>query len=694
MQATVSTQEIEATSLSVVSICILIFFALSDAQVLGAIAPQIASGLGVEKAVVASSVTVYSVAAAVVAILLGNLHLFPRLKNLLSLSLASTLFSVAAAMAALSPNYTAFLLSRGLAGLAGGLISALAISTLANTSSYSKRGRQMIGPSICYFLAPVLGVPVATYLVAHSGWRMSFAALSLLSMLAGVMVYRFSMKQSLGSGTSGVMRLVFSDRARIAGIVGAFFVSGGLVGFTTYLGVWLSDSFHSGLNQIGLVYGLAGAVAVLAGAAGGAFADRFGKKAVALKGSLGMVVALLFLPTFVWGSGLFLLISLTAFFAAVRVAPLQALVTEQVESADRAAYIAIRNSFSQLGIAFAVALGAMLYPRLGMAGVAVLCSIFTLFAFLSIKVLKDPEERVRAHGRLYKLTIAAITLLLILALGLPWLLSFLLTKAKTRSFEARYTETPKSYGIDYRDVAFNSKDNIELSGWFLEAQDSTTTFVLTHGLFRSRYEMLQRGLVLRQMGYSVLLYDLRRHGRSRGEFCTLGYDERLDVHAALNYAKKLRPKDRLVAMGVSMGAAATLLAASERDDLEAVIAESSFLSFSDTVRHHVSLAGIPTVPLAALLTHLTCYRMNFKLEDFDILAATKRIKSPVMMVGAGQDRRMPVESVLEPLYDAVQSPLKRKLLIPDARHGQAFEKAPVEYTKAVEEFLNTIQKKG
>lgn len=691
---TVSTEELEFKSLSIVSICILIFFALSDAQVLGAITPQIAAGLGVDKAAIASSVTVYAVAAAAVAILLGNLHLFPLLRSILSLPLASVLFSVATALAALSPNYTTFLISRGLAGLAGGLISALAISALANSSSYSKRGKQMIGPSICYFLAPVLGVPSATYLVAHSGWRMSFALLSLLTLLAGVMVYRFCIKQSLNDGeTSGVVRMVFSDRARIAGIAGAFFVSGGLVGFTTYLGTWLSDSFHSGLDQIGLVYGLAGGIAVLAGATGGAFADRFGKKAVALKGSLGMVVTLLLLPTFGWGSGLLVVICLTAFFAAIRVAPLQALVTEQVESVDRATYIAIRNSFSQLGIASAVALGALLYARLGMAGIALLCSIFTMLAFLSIRVLRDPEERATTRGRLYRLAITAISLLLIFVLGIPWLLSFLLTKARTRSFEARYSETPKDMGFDYRDVTFHSADNVELSGWFLEAPDSTTTFVLTHGLFRSRYEMMQRALVLRRMGYSVLLYDLRRHGKSKGEFSTMGYNERLDVHAALDYVKQARPKDALVAMGVSMGAAATLLAASERDDLKAVIAESSFLSFSDTVNHHISLAGIPRFPLAPLLIYFTSYRMNFRLQDFDILAATKRIKAPVMMVGAGQDRRMPVESVLEPLYSAVQNHLKRKLLIPDARHGQAFEKAPVEYTEAIEEFLLSITKK-
>jgi pimeloyl-ACP methyl ester carboxylesterase len=217
--------------------------------------------------------------------------------------------------------------------------------------------------------------------------------------------------------------------------------------------------------------------------------------------------------------------------------------------------------------------------------------------------------------------------------------------------------------------------------------------VLTHGLFRSRYEQLERGLALWREGYGVLLYDLRRHGRSSGEFSSVGYFERRDVEAAYLFVRGREPEGRVVLLGVSMGAAATLMAAAEiRDEkLLAVVAESSFLSFADTARHHVSLVRIPTFPFVPLLIKFTGWRLNFDPADFDLRRAVSRIDRPVFFIGSGADKRMPTETVLEPLYAAARSPLKRKLVVAGATHGHAFDVAPAEYVRAVTEFLRAAE---
>jgi alpha-beta hydrolase superfamily lysophospholipase len=119
---------------------------------------------------------------------------------------------------------------------------------------------------------------------------------------------------------------------------------------------------------------------------------------------------------------------------------------------------------------------------------------------------------------------------------------------------------------------------------------------MTHGLFRSRYELVERGVDLWKRGYGVLLYDLRRHGLSRAEFSTIGYMGRHDVEAALAYVRARAPGERVVLYGVSMGAAATLLAAAESDGVAAVVADSSFLSLTHTVYHHLAWRRIPVYP--------------------------------------------------------------------------------------------------
>lgn len=711
----------QATRLAAISICLLILVALIDSQVVAAITPQIAAGLGAAKTTVATSAAIYAVAAATVALLLGKSK--RRIDPLSALPISAGIFVCANLFAVFAPHVWAFWSARAVAGLAGGLISALAIAALANASVYANRGKQMSGVAISYFLAPVVGVPAGTFIAGRFGWRAVFAATAVLVALAGLLVRQFPLsanengltgatpdaqatEQASGARQrkTSLWHLANQTRSARMGIISAFFVSGGLVGLTAFLGTWLSDAFRAGTGEIGAIYAIAGAGAVVGGALGGLLADRFGKRRIAVESSIVMAVLVLLLPTFNWSAVLWAIIGLTAFFAALRIAPLQALITELVAPTERATYVALRNGASQLGIASAVALGGRIYPSYGLAGIGVLCSALTIGAWLTMRGLVDPHEEERTskidemqpHKRRRRLVrrfvAAVVALVLIVGAGLPWLLSFAITKAGTRPDERRRTDTPADMGATFENVTFASTDGNQLSGWYLPATTQTVTIIMTHGLFRSRYEMLDRGVALWREGYGVLLYDLRRHGQSAAEFSTIGYDERHDVLAAVKFVHERAPMNRIVLMGVSMGAAATLLAAPDAGDILAVIAESSFLSFTDTVWHHLSLGHIPTVPFAPLLVEFTAWRLNFKPTDFDVRKSVPKISCPILFIGGGADVRMPNATVLEPLYAAAKNPLKSKLIIADAKHGHAYDQDPNEYLQGINDFLQRVEK--
>lgn len=739
--------------LAAVCACLLMLVALVDSQVVGAITPQIAAGLNSAKTSVAGSVMVYALAAAAVALLLGRN--MGRVNPVKWLPAAAGIFVAANALAAIAPHVALFWTARALAGLAGGLVSALVIAALADASTYARRGRQMSGVAVAYFLAPVLGVPVGVWLAGRVSWRAVFAASAVLVAVAGLLVRQFplatsskakitagddaseSQPQKIDERTTGrasLWRLAMRSRSTRRGILSAFFVSGGLVGLTTYLGTWLSDAFRAGTREVGLIYALAGAGAVLGGALGGVLADRYGKRRIAITSSALMILLLLLLPTFAWGARLWAVIGVTAFLAALRVAPLQALITELVAAQERATYVALRNGASQLGIALAVAAGARLYPAYGLAGVGAMCAALTLGATLSMRKLEDPHDDLvapatgdgadpsrlavesqkpprRFNGRSIarKMIAVVLALILLITIGLPMLLSFAITKAGTRPGERDRTDTPAAEGVSFEDVSFVSTDGNTLSGWYLPAAAAASgkqqgvTIVLTHGLFRSRYEMLERGLALWRAGYGVLLYDLRRHGRSAAEFSTIGYDERHDVAAAFRFVRGREPEHRVVLMGVSMGAAATLLAASEIGDekLLAVVAESSFLSFTDTVYHHISRLRIPpsrhgrglpvpTFPFAPVLVKFTAWRLNFASDDYDLLRAVRKISRPILFIGGTEDERMPNATVLEPLHAAARHPGKRKFIVEGATHGHAYDESPESYVTTVNEFIETV----
>jgi predicted MFS family arabinose efflux permease/pimeloyl-ACP methyl ester carboxylesterase len=753
--------ETDVPRFAVVSASLLMFAALVDSQVVAALAPQIAAGLATAKTSVAASVAVYAVAAACVALLLGRRG--ARVTRPAAwLPVAAVIFVAANLVAALAPRVAVFWAGRAAAGLAGGLVSALVVAALADASSYARRGRRMTGVAVSYFLAPVAGVPLGTWLAGRAGWRAVFVLTAALVAVAALLVRLFPLTKagdaghdegardedsvngdnaldvdSLGrddargaerEGARGVeggsaavraslWQLVMRSRSTRRGVVSAFFVSGGLVCLTTYLATWLSDAFGARAGEVAFVYAVAGAGAVAGGALGGALADRVGKLRVAVWASLWMALFVALVATFDRGALLLTVICAVAFLAALRVAPLQALVTELVTSSERAAYVAARNASSQLGIAAAVAAGARAYRGWGLFGVGLVSSALTLCAWLSLRKIEEPHARTaegekdtdareasggpragargtRGRGVARKLAVVALALAVVVLVALPWLLSFAITKAGTRPDERARADTPAARGATFEDVTFASSDGVKLSGWYLPSRAHRLTVVMTHGLFRSRYETLERGLRLWQQGDGVVLYDLRRHGKSAGEFSSVGYYERRDVLAALKFAEEREPQNRVVLFGVSMGAAATLLAASEAQGdarLAGIVSESSFLSFGDTARHHIGLTPLPTFPFAPLLIKFTAWRMNFEASDFDALRAARGIRQPILFIGSGKDVRMPNETVLEPLYAAAGNPLKRRLVVAGATHGHAFDAAPDEYMNALAEFLRAVE---
>jgi pimeloyl-ACP methyl ester carboxylesterase len=277
----------------------------------------------------------------------------------------------------------------------------------------------------------------------------------------------------------------------------------------------------------------------------------------------------------------------------------------------------------------------------------------------------------------------------------PWFFTHLITRGRFTYPDPNLGKTPQTFGLEFRWVAFNSPDGIPLRGWFIPATgEARGTIIYCHGLNRSRAEMLSRARFGHELGYHGLLFDFRHAGQSGGGLTTLGYQERLDVLAAVRYALDETEAERPVAVwGVSMGAAAALMAAADSEDVAAVIADSSFLSFSHTIKHHMRLFVpiLPTFPVGDEIIYWSAWRGGFRPKDFDLEKAVERIgPRPILFVAVEGDRRMPPE-IAHRLRARAASPKSSLVVLPGRRHGEGFNHQPDLYRKAVAEFLEEVQ---
>jgi len=297
---------------------------------------------------------------------------------------------------------------------------------------------------------------------------------------------------------------------------------------------------------------------------------------------------------------------------------------------------------------------------------------------------------------LFRAVATIIVLLVVLIYGVaPYLMSrYVLTAAVTRPMDRKLTDTPADLGAAYRDVEFTTPDGVKISGWLLESRGRDATIIYSHGLFRSRRELLQRAVDLWRLGYGALLYDARNHGESGHSITSLGYNERLDVQGAIRYLQdSVHTSDRIVLLGVSMGAAADLLAAAEEPSVSAVISDSSFLTFKDTVSHHVKrFLHLPSFPLANEFDYFVSHRAGFDADALSPLEAVKKLgDTPVLFIAGAHDPRMP-PAIADQLYRASSSPTSQILTVdgPDSnRHGHSYFVDPHLYISRVAEFLQS-----
>jgi hypothetical protein len=249
-------------------------------------------------------------------------------------------------------------------------------------------------------------------------------------------------------------------------------------------------------------------------------------------------------------------------------------------------------------------------------------------------------------------------------------------------------------------ISMKSADGLPLRGFLVPARmPPRFGAVCVHGLFRSAFELETVGSMLRDLGGEVLLLEYRNHGGSGRAPATFGTGESRDVAAALAVMRDWpRTRERpLVLFGVSLGTVAAALAAPDAPRLAALILDAPIDDLHAAGDH--MLEGFaarrnqgPTIPapIRSLMLFGAGTLGGVDFEHADVRGALSRLPKSVavLLVSAGQDDRVPVDSV-RAMYDRLPTdPAKKDLwIVPDAKHGKVWEVDPAGYRAHLEQIL-------
>ncbi|WP_130537616.1 alpha/beta hydrolase [Thiomicrorhabdus indica] len=209
----------------------------------------------------------------------------------------------------------------------------------------------------------------------------------------------------------------------------------------------------------------------------------------------------------------------------------------------------------------------------------------------------------------------------------------------------RLANEEPSKGVVFDVVEFEGKQKTLLHGWWLPAGDNfETTVVLLHGWGANKSLLLTLAKAFHNIHCHVLMIDAHNHGdsQSRGVATMPKFSEDLD--SAIAWCRSNRPEhsQKVLAVGHSVGAAATLLSASKTSHADAYIAISSFAHPKLMMKRH--LGKLSKIPLLTWL--LSAYVQKVIGHRFDEIAPVntiQQISKPVLCLHGNRDSVIPIE---------------------------------------------------
>ncbi len=314
-------------------------------------------------------VSAYTLAAGVSGLLAATyLDKFDRKKLLLALYV---LFGLATLACGLAPTYYSLMVARVLAGIFGGVLSALSQTIIADAIPFDRRGRAMGIVMTSFSVSTVAGVPLGLFLAAHFSWHAPFFGIAALVGLLALGAYvtlpsltdhlHASNKTSAWSG----IKQVLADANHLK----AFAFSGLLMfaGFTVipFITIYLQTNVGWRTEQIPYVYLCGGFVTLVTARMIGVLTDRKGKvfmfRLMAVLVIFPMVAATLTQGLPMWA----VLVVSTAFFACMsgRMIPGMAIITSAANPQLRGTFMALNSAVQSASMGIAAFIGGHIISR-------------------------------------------------------------------------------------------------------------------------------------------------------------------------------------------------------------------------------------------------------------------------------------------------------------------------------------------
>ncbi|KAF6581925.1 MULTISPECIES: MFS transporter [Paenibacillus] len=323
---------------------------------------MIAMDLGVSTSEAGLLVTVFALAAAIIAPILIALTINADRKKLLMATLS--VFIASNGLMFVDLAYETVLWVRMIQGASGGITTVVAMAVATRLVEKEKRGNAIGIILMGLSSSLVLGVPIGTFFSEMFGWRVLFILIGLLSVLPLLIIYKkvpaIKEKEKV---TLRMQLSILRNSTILTALVITLLYIGGYSTLFTYITPFLQATSSLSITEISGVLFLAGICSFVGSRVGGQLADAKGSKFTICFGLL-LQGATLLLFALAGVNILVLILVLMIFMLATwSISPAQQLYLVTLAPRNPDITLSVNTSFIQFGFALGSGLGGIVISR-------------------------------------------------------------------------------------------------------------------------------------------------------------------------------------------------------------------------------------------------------------------------------------------------------------------------------------------
>lgn len=242
---------------------------------------------------------------------------------------------------------------------------------------------------------------------------------------------------------------------------------------------------------------------------------------------------------------------------------------------------------------------------------------------------------------------------------------------------------------NYCDEEIESFDNLKLHGYKINNKNSNVWVITVHGYMGSGAKMAFYAENFYNMGYNVLVPDLRGHGKSEGNYIGMGWNDRKDILRWIDLILKENNNAEIILHGVSMGGATVMMTSGEElpENVKCIIEDCGYSSvvdeFEDKLKNIFNLPKTPILQVADLVSRV---RAGYWFSDASSVSQLKKAKVPILFIHGDKDDFVPYD-MLDKVYNAADVE-KEKLVVEGAEHAKSAYVNPELYWNTISKFIN------